>query len=57
MVLSLTPKGCDYWDKVMVVIARRNEEILSALTIDEREQLSVLLDRLLQHARQTSLPE
>ena len=57
VVLSLTPKGCECWEKVMVVIARRNEEILSALTIDEREQLSVLLDRLLQHARQTSLPE
>ena len=57
VVLTLSPQGMALWEKVMGVIERRNQEILSALTMDEQAQLDVLLDRLLQHARKTSLPE
>ena len=57
VVLTLTPKGQDQWVKVMDVVARRNQEILAGLATDEQAQLDVLLDRLLQHARKTSLPE
>ena len=57
VVLTLSPQGLALWEKVMRVIERRNQEILSALTMDEQAQLDVLLDRLLQHARKTSLPE
>ena len=57
VVLTLSPQGMALWEKVMRVIERRNQEILSALTMDEQAQLDVLLDRLLQHARKTSLPE
>ncbi len=57
VVLTLTPKGQEQWVKVMEVVARRNQEILAGLTTDEQAQLDVLLDRLLQHARKTSLPE
>ena len=57
VVLTLSPQGLALWEKVMGVIERRNQEILSALTMDEQAQLDVLLDRLLQHARKTSLPE
>ena len=57
VVLTLSPQGLALWEKVMGVIERRNQEILSALTMDEQAQLDVLLDRLLQHARKTSLPD
>ena len=54
VVLSLTPKGQALWEKVIAIIARRNAEIMAALTNDEQAQLDYLLDRLIQHARKTS---
>ena len=57
VVLTLTPKGQAQWEKVMGVVARRNQEILAGLSAEEQAQLDTLLDRLLQHARKTSLPD
>lgn len=51
VVLTLTAKGERTWRRVMAVIERRNEEILSCLGARERSQLDGLLDRLVAHAR------
>lgn len=51
VVLTLTAKGERTWRRVMAVIERRNEEILSCLGERERKQLDRTLDRLVAHAR------
>lgn len=57
VVLSLSPRGAALWEKVMAVIARRNADILSALTVAEQAQLDALLDRLIEHGRQAIAPD
>ena len=54
VVLTLSPTGQELWTKVMGVVARRNTEIIGGLNDEERAQLDVLLDRLIEHARKTS---
>jgi DNA-binding MarR family transcriptional regulator len=51
VTLSLTRKGAQIWQRVMQVIERRNDEIFGCLSSAEREQLSRMFDRLIEHAR------
>lgn len=51
VVLTLTRKGTQTWQRVMQVIARRNDEIFGCLSAAELEQLSRLFDRMIAHAR------
>lgn len=51
IVLTLTTKGKRVWQRVINVIERRNDEIVSCLDATERRQLDGLLDRLVAHAR------
>jgi DNA-binding MarR family transcriptional regulator len=51
VVLTLTRKGQGAWKRVMDLVERRNEEIFGCLSAAERNQLSGLLDRLLERAR------
>lgn len=51
VVLTLTRKGQVVWQRVMDLVQRRNEEIFGCLSAAERQQLSGLLDRLLDRAR------
>jgi len=51
VVLTLTAKGERVWQRLLAVIERRNEEIVSCLSEKERRQLGRLLDRLVEHAR------
>jgi len=53
VVLTLTAKGERVWQRLMLVIERRNAEIVSCLDPSEVRQLSGLLDRLVEHARTT----
>ena len=50
VVLTLTAKGERVWQRVMLVVERRNAEIVSCLNTPEVQQLSSLLDRLVEHA-------
>ena len=54
VVLTLTAKGERVWQRLMLVIERRNAEIVSCLDPSEVRQLSGLLDRLVEHARSTA---
>lgn len=54
VVLTLTTKGEHVWQRLMSVIERRNDEIVSCLDAAERQQLDQLLDRLVAHARVTA---
>ena len=51
VVLTLTPAGEVVCERLMRVIGRRNDEIVSCLDAAERGQLDALLDRLVAHAR------
>jgi DNA-binding MarR family transcriptional regulator len=51
VVLSLTAEGRRWWQRVMRLIARRNEEIFGCLERKDRETLADLLDRVVRHAR------
>lgn len=51
VVLSLSAEGRRWWARVMKLIARRNEEIFGCLSRAEQEQLAVMLERLVEHAR------
>lgn len=53
VILTLTKKGDLVWQRVMTVIERRNDEIVSCLSNAERNQLDHLLDRLVAHAKAT----
>ena len=52
--VTLTPQGERIWKRLMQVIERRNAEIMSCLNASEVEHFSVLLDRLVEHARRTN---
>ena len=51
VVLPLPPAGEVVCERLMRVIGRRNDEIVSCLDAAERGQLDALLDRLVAHAR------
>jgi DNA-binding MarR family transcriptional regulator len=51
VVLTLSPAGAELCERLMRVVGRRNDEIVSCLNAGEREQLGHLLDRLVEHAR------
>jgi DNA-binding MarR family transcriptional regulator len=53
VVLTLTPKGERVWQRLMLVIERRNAEIVACLDAAEVRQFSGILDRLVEHARST----
>jgi DNA-binding MarR family transcriptional regulator len=55
VVLTLTAKGEKAWRSVMLVIERRNLEILSCLDAAQHRQLDALLDLLVAHAREAVL--
>lgn len=54
VVLTLTAKGDRVWQRLMLVIDRRNAEIVACLDATELQQFSRLLDRLVEHARGTA---
>ena len=54
VVLTLAAKGEPVWRRLMTVIERRNQDIVSCLNPDERAQLDHLLDRLVDHAREAA---
>lgn len=51
VVLAPTAQGRRLWNRVMRLIARRNEEIFGCLSRTEQAQLASLLDRVLANAR------
>ena len=51
--LSLTPQGKALYRKVFPRAVKRNEELLSVLTAQERAVLDRVLDRLTAHAHKT----
>ena len=51
VILTLTLEGEAAWRGAMQVVARRNQDIFGALSSAEREQLSVLFDRLIGQAQ------
>lgn len=51
VVLTLTPKGRQAWERVMHVVQQRNAEIFGCLSDAERDLLGDMLDRLVSHAR------
>lgn len=50
VVLRLTEEGRRCWEAVMDLIVTRNEEIFGCLSETQQQQLSRLLDRLIEHA-------
>jgi DNA-binding MarR family transcriptional regulator len=50
VVLTLTRTGKKTWAKVVRVIERRNEQIFSCLSLEDRERLGAMFDRLIEHA-------
>jgi DNA-binding MarR family transcriptional regulator len=50
VLLVPTPRGRRLWNRVMRLIARRNEEIFGCLTRAEQRQLAAWLDRVLDNA-------
>ena len=54
VLLTLTPAGRKLWTRVMQLIGRRNDEIFSCLSSAERRQLGTMLDRLIEHAGESS---
>ena len=51
VLLLPTAEGRRLWNRVMRLIARRNEEVFGCLTRSEQAQLAALLDRVLENAR------
>ena len=54
--LSLSAAGERVWQRLALVIQRRNAEITACLTASEAAQFDQLLDRLLAHARAAADP-
>lgn len=50
VVLRLTEEGRRCWEAVMDLIVTRNEEIFGCLSATQQQQLSTLLDHLIEHA-------
>jgi len=56
VVLTLTSEGDSAWRSAMQVVARRNQAIFGVLSDAEREQLSMLFDRLIDTAQASGTP-
>jgi len=54
VVLRLTEEGRRSWKAVMDLIFTRNEEIFGCLSAPQQEQLSAILDSLIEHALRES---
>jgi DNA-binding MarR family transcriptional regulator len=54
VVLTLTTKGRSTWQRVMSVVEKRNGEIIGCLNAAEAKQFKTLLQRLIDHARQSA---
>jgi DNA-binding MarR family transcriptional regulator len=54
VVLTLTTKGRSTWHRVMSVVEKRNGEIIGCLNAAEAKQFKTLLQRLIDHARQSA---
>ena len=54
VVLTLTAKGRSTWQRVMSVVEKRNGEIIGCLNAAEAKQFQTLLQRLVDHARQSA---
>lgn len=52
VTLSLTAAGRKAWARAMDMVHRRNQEIFGCLSTSEQQQLSRLLDRLIEHNSQ-----
>lgn len=52
VVLSFTPEGEQLWRRLMAVIRKRNQQIVSCLTPEEQARFDQLLTRLVAHARE-----
>lgn len=55
VMLRLTPAGRKAWAHAMDFIAQRNQEIFGCLNAQERRQLGMLIDRLIEQARASSI--
>lgn len=53
VVLNLTAQGREVWVRTMRLVTRRNQEITACLDAEEAQQLDVILDKLVAHARQS----
>jgi DNA-binding MarR family transcriptional regulator len=51
VVLTLSPKGKTAWQRAMVVVGQRNQDIFGVLSAAERKQLSEVFDRLIAQAQ------
>jgi len=51
VVLAPTPAGVAQYQRIIDLIARRNDEIFSCLDADEQQALGGLLDRLIERLR------
>jgi DNA-binding MarR family transcriptional regulator len=51
VTLSLTAAGKARWKKTMSLIDQRNHDIFGCLSVDERQLLGDLFDRLIAHAK------
>lgn len=51
VVLTLTPRGREVWERTMALIERRNHDIFGCLSVQERATLGALFDRLIAHNR------
>lgn len=47
VILNLSKEGQVYWEKVMMIVEQRNEEIFSSLSAEQLAQFSSLLDQLI----------
>lgn len=54
VVLNLTVEGEHVWQKTMLLVTRRNQEITACLNTQEVQQLDSILDKLVGHARETT---
>lgn len=54
VVLNLTDEGELVWQKTMLLVTRRNQEITACLNTQETQQLDRILDKLVGYARDTS---
>ena len=49
--LALTPQGRACWEKVMTLIAQRNQDLLRCLNAQEQDLLADMFERMLERAR------
>lgn len=55
--LALTPQGKRLWERVIVLVEQRNNELTSCLSEQEYEQLLAMFARMLAHAKASQRAE